>query len=261
MNRLSRLVLLILPLFFVSTLYAADTTNIGKLQLAQAPADKNKNGNTDDDDDFTKVDEKDTITIADPFEQINRGVFWFNDKFYFYLLKPVARGYRAVVPEKARISVSNFFSNLAAPIRIVNSALQLKGDATANASVRFILNSTIGLVGLFDVAKNDFKIQPVNEDFGQTLGHYGIGNGNYVVLPFLGPSTTRDSLGLLVDSAIDPVYRNTDTREYIGIRFVDTMNEVSLDKDTYEAIKKEALDPYLFIRNAYIQHRQGLVNK
>lgn len=262
MNIQIKLFPLLLAFLAISSVQAFETTKPTSILVAQAPvSNPKKNAGNGDDDDFTQVEEKDKIVISDPLEKLNRGVFWFNDKFYFYLLKPVAKGYRAVVPEKARVSVSNFFSNLAAPIRIVNSALQLKGEDATNETVRFLVNTTIGVGGLFDVAKNDFKIQPIKEDFGQTLGHYGVGYGFYIVLPFWGPSTIRDSVGLLVDSTMDPIARNTDTEGYVGAKFVDVMNEVSLDKDTYEAIKKDSLDPYLFIRNAYIQNRKGLIKK
>jgi len=210
--------------------------------------------------DFTE--DEDELEVNDPFESVNRKIFAFNDATYFYVFKPVAKGYRAVVPEGGRLSVSNFFSNLLAPVRIVNSGLQLKGEDATNETMRLIINSTLGLAGLFDVARNDFKITIKKEDFGQTMGHYQVGNGPYIVIPFLGPSSIRDGIGLLIDGAyLDPLnyIYDDETGRYLFAKWVDIETTLSLDKDTYEAIKNDAIDPYLFLRNAYIQHRAGAV--
>lgn len=210
--------------------------------------------------DFGDEDFEDEITISDPIEPFNRAMFWVNDKLYFYILKPVARVVR-VVPEPARESVSNFFANLATPVRLVNSLLQLKfNDATVEVA-RFVLNTTVGVGGLFDVARSE-GFPAKNEDFGQTLGFYGLGPGFYIVWPLFGPSTLRDSVGFAADGFLDPVpYVVEDFELYLGIEALDRENELSLDKDTYEGIKKDALDPYLFIRNAYIQNREGKIAK
>ncbi len=212
--------------------------------------------------DFTE--DEDIIEVSDPLESFNRAMFTFNDKAYVHVLKPIAVGYRNIVPEKGRVSMSNFFSNLLAPVRIVNATLQLKGEDASNEFVRFMVNTTLGLAGLFDVAKSDFKISIKREDFGQTLGHYGVDNGPYLVIPFLGPSTLRDGVGLLVDGfALDPLgyIFEDETGQYVAAKLVDIETDLSLDKDTYEAIKEDSLDPYVFLRNAYIQFRAGAVAK
>lgn len=204
------------------------------------------------------------VEVSDPLESFNRAMFTFNDKAYVYVLKPIAIGYRKVVPEKGRVSVKNFFTNLTAPVRIVNSTFQLKGEDATNEFARFLINTTFGLAGLFDVAKNDFGIDIKDEDFGQTLGHYGVGNGPYLVLPLLGPSTVRDGIGQLVDGStldlLNYIY-DDELEKYLVARWVDVETDLSLDKDTYEALKRDALDPYVFIRNAYIQLRTGAVKK
>jgi len=212
------------------------------------------------DEDFGEEDFEEEITISDPIEPFNRAMFWVNDKLYFYILKPVARVVR-VVPEPARESVSNFFTNLATPVRFVNSLLQLKfNDATVEVA-RFVLNTTVGVGGLFDVARSE-GFPAKNEDFGQTLGFYGLGPGFYIVWPLFGPSTLRDSVGFAADGFLDPApYVVDDFELYLGIEALDRENELSLDKDTYEGIKKDALDPYLFVRNAYIQNREGKIAK
>lgn len=213
--------------------------------------------------DFDDVPEgEDTVVIPDPFEPVNRGVFWFNDKLYFYLLKPVARGLRAV-PEPARISASNFFSNLATPLRFANALLQLKFKDAGNELARFIINSTVGIGGLFDPAKRWAAVKKKEEDFGQTLGRYGMKPGIYIVLPLLGPSNSRDVLGEIADYFLDPWRYAVEVKdlESIGLATFEAVNELSLDKDTYESIKRQALDPYVFIRNAQTQRREGLVKE
>ena len=204
-------------------------------------------------------DEEETLVISDPLQPINRGIFWFNDKLYFYLLKPVARGYRWLAPEPLRIGVQNFFSNLATPVRLVNSGLQLKFGDAGNELTRFFVNSTLGIGGLFDPAKEHFNIRKKDEDTGQTLGHYGLGPGIYIVLPALGPSNIRDGIGLLADSYMDLTRYAWENQDYYGAKIFDVINDLSIDKDTYEGIKKDALDPYLFIRNAYMQYRKNKV--
>lgn len=200
--------------------------------------------------------------IADPFEPINRGVFWVNDKLYFYLFKPVARGYGAIVPRPARVSVTNFFNNVSTPVRVANALLQLNLTNVGTETYRFIVNSTIGIVGLFDPATSVAEVRRVPADFGQTLGKYGFGHGFYLVLPIVGPSSLRDGTGTFVDSFADPVrYAGLATEDIILIRVLDATNRLSLDRDTYEGIKRDAIDPYLFIRTAYAQRRLAQIGE
>jgi phospholipid-binding lipoprotein MlaA len=204
--------------------------------------------------------EQKKLQVPDPLEPFNRGVFWVNDKLYFYLFKPVARAYR-VVPEPARVSVSNFFSNVATPVRFVNALLQLKFLDAEGELARFLINSTIGVGGLFDPANNIGGLGKKEEDLGQTFGHYGAGPGIYLVLPILGPSDLRDGIGLVGDHFLDPwTYLATRT-ENLAAKGVYMETRISLAKDTYDQITKESLDPYLFIKNAYIQNRQSEIAK
>jgi phospholipid-binding lipoprotein MlaA len=212
------------------------------------------------DDDLFMFDDMDEFIVADPLEPINRGIFWFNDKLYFYLMKPVARGYRRVIPESMRVSVQHFFNNLATPVRLINSGLQFRFRDAGNELLRFAVNTSLGIGGFFDPAKEHFNIRGKDEDTGQTLGHYGFGPGFYLVLPVLGPSNLRDGIGLLADSRMDLTsYAWEENQDYLGVKVLDAINELSLDKDTYEGIKQDALDPYLFVRDAYIQYRQNKV--
>jgi len=218
--------------------------------------------NTDDSLPFLDDDDE-ILEVYDPLETFNRGMFWFNDKLYFYLLKPIARGFR-YVPEPWRVSLKNFFLNLKAPVRIVNSAVQGKFADSGNELTRFATNTTLGIGGLFDVSKEHFGITMKDEDTGQTLGYYGIGTGPYLVLPFFGPSNFRDGIGMLADSRMDLAYyiwgKDKSNYDYLGVLVVNAINNLSLDKDTYEGVKKDALDPYLFVRDAYAQYRQNLVD-
>jgi len=205
-------------------------------------------------------------SIADPLEPVNRAFFHFNDKLYFWILKPVATGYKAVIPEDGRSGVRNFFSNLSTPIRLVNCLLQAKFTGAGNETVRFIVNSTLGLAGFFDPAKKDFKIEKQEADFGQTLGIWGMGPVFYMDLPLLGPSSLRDGLGYAVDTSLNPQtylafywaivgYANT------GGWILDKVNETSLTLGEYESLKKAALDPYIAVREAYYQYRQNKIKR
>lgn len=214
----------------------------------------------DDDEDFTDGD-LESFDINDPIEPFNRGMFWFNDKLYFYLLKPIARGYR-VVPEPARQSVANFFSNLGTPVRFVSSVLQLKFTDAGTELGRLVVNSTVGIAGLFDPAKKYLGWRKKDEDLGQTFGNYGVGSGFYIVWPLLGPSSARDTVGMVGDYFLDPLhYAGMKPMERVALKGLEMETKLSLDKDTYEGIKRQALDPYLYIRTTYAQHREGKIKK
>jgi phospholipid-binding lipoprotein MlaA len=223
----------------------------------------------DSDDDFSNDEfdlfndefEEDKGHVADPLAVWNRAMYHFNDKFYFWALKPVARGYRAVVPSPVRIGVKNFFTNLTTPIRMVNCILQWKWQAANAEFARFLINSTVGVLGFGNPAKKFPKLNPSEEDLGQTLGAYGIGDGFYVVWPFLGPSTMRDSVGLVGDGFLNPVYYVEPMEAALGIKSYEILNETSLKIGDYESLKKAAINPYEAIRDAYIQHRNSKVKE
>ncbi len=213
-----------------------------------------------DDEDFTDG-AMESFDINDPIEPFNRSMFWVNDKLYFYLFKPIARGYR-VVPEPARKSVSNFFSNLGTPVRFVNSVLQLKLADAGTELGRLVVNSTAGVGGLFDPAKKYLAWRKKDEDLGQTFGSYGVGNGFYIVWPLLGPSSARDTVGLAGDFFLDPLrYVKMRPLEGYALKGLEMETKLSLNKDTYEGIKRQALDPYLYVRTSYAQHRKGKIKK
>lgn len=217
----------------------------------------------DFDADFEDGGGVDEILINDPLERVNRGIFWVNDKLYFYLIKPVAKGYRLVLPRSARVAVGKAFTNVATPVRVTNNLLQLKFHETAIELYRFIVNSTVGLGGLFDPAGKLAGVEAVDdEDLGQTLGYYGAGHGFYLVLPVIGPSSLRDATGSVGDAFVDPLrYMDMATLEYFGVKAFKVVNGLSLDRDTYEGIVRDSLDPYLFVRAAYAQRRTAQIGK
>lgn len=194
---------------------------------------------------------------ADPFEGYNRMIYQFNDKLYFYALKPIAQGYKKIVPGKARLSVRKFFANVAMPVRFTNCALQGKMRGAGVELSRFVINSTLGLAGLFDPAKSFFKLQKYDVDSDQTLGSYGVKTGSFLMLPVFGPATVRSSFGLLGDTLLNPttwIFPNYLDYTYLLIRTYEIVNEASLTLGEYEDLKKAAIDPYIALRNAYLQH-------
>ena len=213
-----------------------------------------------DDDPFAK--ETAVEETPDPIEPVNRGVFWVNDKLYTWLFKPTVKVYRFFVHEKIREGVANAIINLTEPVYIANDLLQLKIGAATDETVRFAVNSTIGLGGVMDVAKDKGGLPRKAEDFGQTLGYWGAGHGFYLVLPILGPSSMRDGIGTVTDYAFTPsTYMDLTLLERAGIKGVDYINDFSLDKDTYEAVVKQSLDPYVTFKYAYLQRRKAQVEK
>ncbi len=194
----------------------------------------------------------------DPLEPLNRGIYTFNDAVDRAVLKPVAQGYRAVLPQLVRTGVSNFFSNLNDLTVILNGLLQLKLPQAASDTGRFLINTTIGILGLFDVA-TQLGLEKHNEDFGQTLGYWGIGSGPYLVLPFLGPSSFRDGVGRFVDTFSDVVLNIDHIRtrnQFWGTRIVSDREHLL---DSEKVLDTAAIDRYAFIRDAYLQRRRSLV--
>ena len=207
------------------------------------------------------LEEEDLEKIADPFEPLNRFFFDFNDKLYFWVLKPVAKGYSKIVPEKVRQSVKNLFNNVSTPVRVVNNLLQGKIELAGDELVRFGVNSTVGVLGLFDYAKTELEIPMQEEDFGQTLGVWGLSPGFYINWPFLGPSTLRDSIGYAGDYFLEPVNYVNPLIDRYAIKIGDSVNRASLTIGDYEEIKKDALDPYAAIRDIYTQYRKSKLER
>jgi len=199
--------------------------------------------------------------VADPIYFFNLAMFTFNDYLYFYGLKPVAQGYKAIMPTPARKGINNFFNNLLFPIRFVNNLLQGKFKPAGNEISAFCVNTTVGILGFYDFAQRHMDIRLPQEDLGQTLGSYNIGNGFYMVLPVLGPTTLRDTVGSLGDMFLTPVTYVDPWELHWGLKGTDTVNRTSFRIGDYEALKDAALNPYVALRNAYIQNRKALVKE
>ncbi|MDT8302176.1 MAG: VacJ family lipoprotein [Sedimentisphaerales bacterium] len=196
------------------------------------------------------------VGVADPLEGFNRLMFGLNDTLYFWIFKPVAQTYTGVVPEPARIGVRNFFQNIGTPVRYVNCLLQGKGPAAGNELHRFWVNTTEGILGFGDPARDKYELQPTWEDLGQTLAVHGMDSGFYIVWPVFGPSTVRDSLGMVGDMFLNPVrYVQPWEASYIisGVRVV---NNGSFHIEEYEDFKSAFLEPYIAMRESYIQYRE-----
>ncbi|MFN3885112.1 MAG: VacJ family lipoprotein [Rhodocyclaceae bacterium] len=194
----------------------------------------------------------------DPLEGFNRAMFAFNDGLDTVLIKPVAKGYEAVLPSPVRTGVTNFFGNIADLFIGVNNLLQGKPDQAFSDFGRVIINSTIGILGLFDVA-TEAGLEKHEEDFGQTFGRWGVGDGAYVVIPFFGPRTVRDTVGLVLDVKTDPVANLADVstrNSLLALRVIDNRADL-LPAD--KVIEEAALDKYSYVRDGYLQRRRNLI--
>ncbi|MFA7276996.1 MAG: VacJ family lipoprotein [Pseudobdellovibrionaceae bacterium] len=201
--------------------------------------------------------------IADPLEPMNRGIFAFNDTVDEAIIEPVARGYHEAVPKPARVGLRNVLRNLKSPVVIANDILQGNATAAGNDTTRLFANTFFGLGGLIDVAGAD-GVAYNDEDFGQTLGAWGVDQGAYLVLPLLGPSSLRDTTGLIVDSYADPLNRwmmNTDREggyyARIALAGLDKREELL---DVLADLKKNSIDYYAAIKSAYAQRREAQVS-
>ncbi|MDM8568972.1 VacJ family lipoprotein [Thiotrichales bacterium HSG1] len=201
----------------------------------------------------------------DPFEKVNRNIFAFNKTVDKIVLKPISKGYKFVTPKQVNVNISNFFSNINDITVIANDLLQFKFKQAASDTGRFLLNSTFGLLGFIDLASK-FDIPKHNEDFGQTLGYWGLGSGPYVVIPFLGPSSGRDAVGLGVDVFLDPRFYYTG--KPMGMTSThaswtsELVNKVDARADLFgaeKALQKASMDEYAYWRDAYLSRRNYLV--
>lgn len=196
---------------------------------------------------------------ADPLESVNRVVFKVNDKADQYVLRPVAKGYDYVMPDLARQGVNHFFDNLAEPRTILNDVLQAKFKQGASDLGRFLLNTTVGLGGLIDVA-SDSGLAHHDEDFGQTLGYWGVGEGWYLVIPLLGPSDNRDLIGRAGDWPLAPTFYLDGDHDWLayGLQGVNLIN-FRANLLSSDNLLNQQFDKYLFVRTAYLQRRQALI--
>ncbi len=194
----------------------------------------------------------------DPLEPLNRSIYQFNENVDKTVLKPVATGYQEVLPQPVRTAVGNFFSNLDDVSVLLNDLLQFKLQRALSDFSRVVWNSTAGLLGLIDVA-TPMELEKHNEDFGQTLGYWGVGDGPFLVLPLLGPSDLRDTAALFVDSKADIVYQQSDMAARNTGVAIRSVQERSVLLGAEKTLEEAALDPYAFRRDAYLQKRRSLI--
>ena len=276
-KRLKHLLLLLLLSVFLSTgcahkpvvhSNAASTDTplhqnrqITTAEFEQIPLDSGMEDDTEDDF-FEDEFEEDKMRVTDPLSLWNRAMFHFNDKLYFWALKPLTRGYKTITPDFFRTGIKNFFRNITTPIRLVSCLLQGKGNAAELEFSRFIINTTIGVLGFGSPADKYPQFTPPDEeDLGQTFGKYGIGNGFYIVWPVFGPSTLRDSIGMAGDFFLDPVTYVKPPEASLGLRGFNMVNNTSFRIGEYESLKKDAIDPYIALRDVYLQFRENKVQK
>jgi phospholipid-binding lipoprotein MlaA len=195
----------------------------------------------------------------DPWERFNEKTFEFNRRLDKYILKPVAKGYNFIVPDEIQIMISNGFDNISFVPRLVNSLLQAKVAGAGRELSRFLINSTAGVGGLFDPAKDVFGILKSREDFGQTLCVWGVSTGPYVIVPFIEPLTVRDGIGKAVDTALDPLaYFLPLFWDRLGMKVGDIVNERSLNLDLFQGFEESVIDMYSAVRHAFLQRRERL---
>lgn len=194
----------------------------------------------------------------DPLEPLNRTIYRFNDTVDGAILKPIASGYKEALPQPVRTGVGNFFSNLDDVVVLFNDLLQFKfGQAVSDFS-RLVWNTSVGILGLIDVA-TPMDLPKHNEDFGQTLGRWGVGNGPYLVLPLLGPSNLRDTVGIVVDYRVDPVYQQDDMADRNTAVVLRAIHKRSVLLGAEEVVQEASLDPYTFVRDSYLDRRRNLI--
>jgi len=199
-------------------------------------------------------------SVPDPLYWFNYSMYHFNDKLYFWGLKPLAQGYKFVAPVELRRGINNFFYNILFPVRFVNTLLQGKITSAGQEFSIFMIN-TMGSLGFERIAQEKHGFKDSREDLGQTLGSYGLGQGFYLVLPFLGPSSLRDFVGKAGDYFLSPTGYMNDSEVKMGLTALDVVNGTSLRIGDYEALKESAFDPYISLKDAYLQLRQNRVEK
>jgi len=222
-----------------------------KVAQAETPQDKGEPGGLPaDDEDY------------DPWEKVNEKVFEFNRQTDRFVLKPIAKVYSVILPEPFEVMIGNGFDNINFVPRLVNSLLQGKWGGAGREVSRFLINSTAGIGGLFDPAKDYWGILKSREDFGQTLGVWGAGAGPYLVLPFMEPMTVRDGIGKAVDGAMDPLsYVLPFFWDRLGMKVGDTVNDRALNYDLFQGFEESVIDMYSAVRHGYLQRRQQLIKE
>lgn len=213
-------------------------------------------------DDFEAEEE---ITINDPLEGINRAIFKFNDGVYTKVLKPFARTYANVMPDPVEQGVSNVFENLKFPSRFVSNVLQGRFGQAGKETGKFVVNTTVGVLGIMKPSDRIESLDTSDEDIGQAFGRWGIGHGFYLVIPFIGPSSFRDFVGDLADDIPEPLPKPwtiiEDSTDRMILRAIEITNNLPGLLEIYDSMKRSAIDPYASVRDAYAQRRARMVEE
>jgi len=260
---------IVISILFIAMLCLTNSQAFAK-ENYQSSTEEEFDSFDDEFDDFGAFEDRKKPEDVDPFEKINRKIYAFNDTFDKYFFEHVARAYRKIIPKKARSIVTNFISNLKAPVSALNSIAQGKVNNSLATISNFLINSTIGLGGMFNVAA-DNNIRYNNETFAQTLGYYGVPSGAYLMVPFLGPSSIRDFSGWSVDRSIDPMgfnllrigrkYNIVDQNYRTGLALLSAVDKRERLLDIIGDVRKESFDPYVTIRSAYLQQMISEIKK
>lgn len=236
--------------------------------LAQDGAISNLTYDADDDFDIDdEWDEYDDIYIEDPYENYNRKMFRINDKIYRSVFTPLAKGYDFIIPNRVQRCFNNVFRLAGTPKRFFNNLFQKKYKSSFIEFERLLINSSLGIGGLFDPANHFFNLEQQTEDFGQTLGHYGFDQGPYIIWPIVGPSTRRDALGFAGDTAFSPffwfgIYDVEPEDVFRGMSMTKRVNNYTYNvRSNYERITESAIDPYIALQHAFIQNRIKLIEE
>ena len=192
-------------------------------------------------------------SFNDPLESINRPIFAFNEVIYDYAFIPLSKGYLAVMPKPAQQSVSNFFANIREPLNAINHLAQANGTNMGSSVARFLINSTLGILGLFDPADAWFEIKEEKSTLGDTLQHYGVDYGLYLVFPLLGPTDARNGFSSIVESIASPINQVSDNPQTFYIQAYEGFHDFAPQAESFEKLFDESDDPYLFFRNMYLQ--------
>lgn len=206
-------------------------------------------------------DDAQEITVADPIEPFNRGMFQLNDFLMLYVLEPVAKVQKAVIPWEFRTIFRNMLRNIRFPVRFVGCLLQGKWEKGGDEFASFFLNTTVGFLGMADVAATYPGLNHSPEDMGQTFAVWGWEESSFLTLPFFGPSTVRDAVGKLPDAVLDPLFWYSNLTLSLSLKGGEAINDTSFRIGDYAAIKKASLDPYVAIRNGFIQNRNKLISE
>ena len=254
-------ILIIIVLAWTLSGCATSGKSAPSMQTASFTNDSAEGFNNDDFDLMEEEFAEQRVKVADPLEPFNRTMYNVNDTLYFWVVKPISHVYVGVVPTPARLGIRNFFNNLTTPARFVSCLLQGKGEGAGTELRRFAINTTYGILGFGDPALDQYGLEPVREDLGQTLAVYGFGDGFYLVLPLLGPSTARDSIGKVGDWYLSPVSYIEPIETTIGISVVRYTNQSSFNISEYDSFKSMTIEPYIAMREAYIQYRRKQIQE